>query len=272
MRHLADAHAVAHECFASPLNATLASFCSAFPDTDAPFGSIGSFFDSDFARGGSYQVGPPYNEAVLQRTSSHLLRSLEAADAAGALPPAFAWAKPHHAKRLAGLLLGSTGRRLQGRRCCSSVCCRPGTTTPPSQHSRRAHTSCTRRRSPRRRTRTWRACSTCARRSTCASRTRVTRCCSGSPRPTCRRSADQQRRPWRDRWRRGGAVDSRAARLTSSFMCARQNRFYATGSGTLSLTSRAADLCRPTSAEQCAMHPPCCRVTSGFGPFHSMRS
>lgn len=33
------------ECFASPLNARYGRFCSAFPDTDGVFGSLGSFFD-----------------------------------------------------------------------------------------------------------------------------------------------------------------------------------------------------------------------------------
>lgn len=35
----------AMECFASPLNCRYARFCSAFPDTDTPFGSVGSFFE-----------------------------------------------------------------------------------------------------------------------------------------------------------------------------------------------------------------------------------
>ena len=33
------------ECFASPLNCFFPNFCSLFPDTDRPFGSLGSFFD-----------------------------------------------------------------------------------------------------------------------------------------------------------------------------------------------------------------------------------
>jgi phosphorylated CTD-interacting factor 1 len=32
------------EGFASPLNCRWLRYCSAFPDTDAPFGSLGSFF------------------------------------------------------------------------------------------------------------------------------------------------------------------------------------------------------------------------------------
>ena len=45
-------HGVLHEdlgvdlkVFVSPLNSTYAWHCSAFPDTDACFGSLGSFFD-----------------------------------------------------------------------------------------------------------------------------------------------------------------------------------------------------------------------------------
>lgn len=86
MQDLVATHGVTAECFASPLNATLPSFCSAFPDTDAPFGSMGSFFATDFRCGGSYQVGPPYNEAVLQRAAEHLLGSLAAAETSGAVP------------------------------------------------------------------------------------------------------------------------------------------------------------------------------------------
>ena len=49
------------ECFASPLNCRYERYCSAFPDTDAAFGSSGSFFDFDFSRdGGCYQANPPF--------------------------------------------------------------------------------------------------------------------------------------------------------------------------------------------------------------------
>jgi Phosphorylated CTD interacting factor 1 WW domain len=48
------------ECFASPLNCRYEHFLSAFPDTDSPFGSLGSFFDFDFMQGGSYQANPPF--------------------------------------------------------------------------------------------------------------------------------------------------------------------------------------------------------------------
>ena len=84
MNDLVRTYGVSHECFASPINATLASFCSAFADTDAPFGSVGSFFDCDFTSGGCYQVAPPYNDVVLQRMAVKLEHSLDVAEAAGA--------------------------------------------------------------------------------------------------------------------------------------------------------------------------------------------
>jgi phosphorylated CTD-interacting factor 1 len=58
---------VTHECFASSLNAFFPSFCSAFLDTDAPFGSVGSFWDwnPDLARGGSFEANPPFVADVM---------------------------------------------------------------------------------------------------------------------------------------------------------------------------------------------------------------
>jgi phosphorylated CTD-interacting factor 1 len=59
---------VAHECFASPFNCYFRSFCSAFPDTDRPFGSKGSFFYFQ-PRTGSFEVGPPYTVEVMENTA-----------------------------------------------------------------------------------------------------------------------------------------------------------------------------------------------------------
>jgi hypothetical protein len=57
---------VKHECFASPLNAELASFNSLFPDTDSFFGGRGSFFD--FAPlTGSFECNPPADHAAVRR-------------------------------------------------------------------------------------------------------------------------------------------------------------------------------------------------------------
>lgn len=54
------------ECFASPLNSRYGNFCSAFPDVDGPFGSMGSFFEYPFSSmisnggGGCFQANPPF--------------------------------------------------------------------------------------------------------------------------------------------------------------------------------------------------------------------
>ena len=51
------------ECFASPFNCRYERYCSAFPDTDMAFGSLGSFFEFDFQalpNGGCFQANPPF--------------------------------------------------------------------------------------------------------------------------------------------------------------------------------------------------------------------
>lgn len=52
---------VSMECFASPLNASThtSGYCSAFPDVDTPFGSVGSFF-SWVPDEGSFEANPPF--------------------------------------------------------------------------------------------------------------------------------------------------------------------------------------------------------------------
>jgi phosphorylated CTD-interacting factor 1 len=74
---------VSFECFASPLNARYARFCSAFDDTDACFGSAGSFF-SFGAASGSYEVNPPFAPKLLDAAAARVLRLLAAAEAAAA--------------------------------------------------------------------------------------------------------------------------------------------------------------------------------------------
>lgn len=82
---------VSTEAFASPLNATLRSFMSAFPDTDAPFGSIGSFFTYDFrnntqnaiAPSGSYEANPPFTEDMIAAMMKQMEQLLNEADAKG---------------------------------------------------------------------------------------------------------------------------------------------------------------------------------------------
>ncbi|KAG5177695.1 phosphorylated CTD interacting factor 1 WW domain-containing protein [Tribonema minus] len=71
------------ECFASPLNARYARHCTAFPDTDAPFGGACSFFDFRPASG-SYEANPPFVPAVMDMMTEHMNALLRAAAAAGA--------------------------------------------------------------------------------------------------------------------------------------------------------------------------------------------
>eukprot|EP01029_Cantina_marsupialis_P026633 TRINITY_DN7208_c0_g1_i3.p1 TRINITY_DN7208_c0_g1~~TRINITY_DN7208_c0_g1_i3.p1 ORF type:complete len:587 (-),score=194.33 TRINITY_DN7208_c0_g1_i3:810-2570(-) len=61
----------AHEGFASPFNCFFHSFNSAFYDIDRFFGSQGSFFDF-LPSTGSFEVGPPYTEEVMDRTALHV--------------------------------------------------------------------------------------------------------------------------------------------------------------------------------------------------------
>ncbi|EOD32508.1 hypothetical protein EMIHUDRAFT_112355 [Emiliania huxleyi CCMP1516] len=68
------------ECFASPLNARSAPFCSAFPDVDAPFGSLGSFLEFE-PEEGAYEANPPFVPLVLRAMCAHMHRLLDRAEA-----------------------------------------------------------------------------------------------------------------------------------------------------------------------------------------------
>jgi len=72
------------ECFASPMNAVLDGFCSAFPGIDGPFGSHGSFFAESFQpEAGCFEANPPFVVAVvnkLRKKISRLLGSAQEAD------------------------------------------------------------------------------------------------------------------------------------------------------------------------------------------------
>lgn len=68
------------EVFASPLNAHCHMYGSAFADTDAPFGSIGSFFHLDLAGirrrsntfSGSFAVNPPFVELTMLQAQQRI--------------------------------------------------------------------------------------------------------------------------------------------------------------------------------------------------------
>lgn len=67
------------ECFASPLNCRYGRFCSAFLDTDHPFGSVGSFFEFS-PRSGCFEANPPFIPKLIKRMAEHMTALLESAD------------------------------------------------------------------------------------------------------------------------------------------------------------------------------------------------
>ena len=68
------------ECFASPLNAYYERYCSAHADVDAPFGSLGSFYDFS-PRRGAFECNPPFAPAPLLRAARRCDALLAAAEA-----------------------------------------------------------------------------------------------------------------------------------------------------------------------------------------------
>eukprot|EP00457_Paulinella_chromatophora_P004754 gb/GEZN01004767.1/.p1 GENE.gb/GEZN01004767.1/~~gb/GEZN01004767.1/.p1 ORF type:complete len:583 (-),score=85.67 gb/GEZN01004767.1/:124-1872(-) len=68
------------ECFASPLNCRYRFFSSAFPDTDSPFGSLGSFFALQPIEG-SFQINPPFVGFLVSRLCLHLEALMRRAEA-----------------------------------------------------------------------------------------------------------------------------------------------------------------------------------------------
>ena len=63
------------ECFASPLNSTYLTFCSAFADTDVSFGSLGSFFGLNPLEG-SFEANPPFVLEVMDHMVTHIEKLL----------------------------------------------------------------------------------------------------------------------------------------------------------------------------------------------------
>jgi phosphorylated CTD-interacting factor 1 len=65
------------ECFASPLNCRYPKFCSAFKDTDAAFGSVGSFFEDFHPREGSFEANPPFVDGLIEKMAERMDSFLE---------------------------------------------------------------------------------------------------------------------------------------------------------------------------------------------------
>jgi hypothetical protein len=66
------------ECFASPFNCRYRNYCSAFPDLEGRFGSLGSFFDDQafFPIAGSFEANPPFIPEVMWAMNDKLERIL----------------------------------------------------------------------------------------------------------------------------------------------------------------------------------------------------
>ena len=79
---LREAVCAGGECFASPLNCRTGSYCSAFADVDAPFGSSGNFLDF-YPERGSYEANPVFVPETMSAMAEHVEGLLGAA-AAGA--------------------------------------------------------------------------------------------------------------------------------------------------------------------------------------------
>ncbi|ANQ06731.1 Uncharacterized protein PCOAH_00010780 [Plasmodium coatneyi] len=67
---------IKRECFSSPLNAVLPSYCSFFPDIDTFFGSSGNFFEFPL-HSGAYEVNPPFDVYLINQLIVHILHHLK---------------------------------------------------------------------------------------------------------------------------------------------------------------------------------------------------
>ena len=86
MQHLRATRGIDTECFASPLNATLPHYHTAFADTDSAFGAMRSILQGgQLPLKGALQVGPPYNEHLMQLMAQRLLAALRRSTEASAL-------------------------------------------------------------------------------------------------------------------------------------------------------------------------------------------
>ena len=65
------------ELFGSPINTCTKQYCSPFPDIEAYFGSLGSFFSPTFRLStGIYMCNPPYDENIITDMTHRLLDGL----------------------------------------------------------------------------------------------------------------------------------------------------------------------------------------------------
>eukprot|EP00760_Papus_ankaliazontas_P020420 PhM_4_TR18432/c0_g1_i2/m.28892/K17584/PCIF1; phosphorylated CTD-interacting factor 1 len=97
---MATSLGVSCECFASPLNATMSLYFSAFPDTDVFFGSCGSFFDpaAPPITAGSYEANPPFDVTIAVAMAEKMCRSLSLSSSSSLLPLSFVIVMPYSDK------------------------------------------------------------------------------------------------------------------------------------------------------------------------------
>jgi phosphorylated CTD-interacting factor 1 len=107
------------ECFASPLNARFARFCSAHPDTDAAFGSLGSFFTCRFNRG-SFFAHPPIVPELMQAMATRVNALLAATGGSVAPSPQGAAAPADEAEESAGAAAASAAASAAAVKASSS--------------------------------------------------------------------------------------------------------------------------------------------------------
>jgi hypothetical protein len=70
------------ECFASAFNHYFDTYCSAFPDLERPFGSIGSFFNQNLDSWNKYIVfvNPPFDESLMNNMFERVIGFMEEAN------------------------------------------------------------------------------------------------------------------------------------------------------------------------------------------------
>lgn len=103
------------ECFASPLNTGTRHFCSLFPDTDAWFGSAGSFFAVPAAAlaAGAFHANPPFVPRVALRVARRVAAALKAADAASTASSFFVVVHHNDEAKMAAALAAFQGPMLR---------------------------------------------------------------------------------------------------------------------------------------------------------------
>ena len=81
-KFMTQRYGVTIEGFASPINSQILyinkefKYCSLFPDTDEPYGSLGSFFTNDFTNLNVY-ANPPYVENIMDRMVRKIVETCE---------------------------------------------------------------------------------------------------------------------------------------------------------------------------------------------------